>query len=139
MERIHKRIVEKRLGIIFLLWIVLFMTLFSMYSKVVSEYYLNGAIVIFIAIIAILLGKIVGKRKTRLFGVLLISLFCYFNYQKLINYPVNRSGYYDKKNLVEEIRSNAGFHNYPCISISYITDPGYELGYRYFFGGLICM
>ncbi len=130
---IYKKSIERKLGAILLSWIVLYIAFFSAYSKIVSEYYLNGAMVVFIVILSILIGNLLRKKKTQLIGVIFISLFCYFNYQKLIDYPVNRSGYYDRKNIVEEIRNNAGSNNYPCVSVSYITKPGNDFGYRYFF------
>jgi hypothetical protein len=34
--------------------------------------------------------------------------------------------------VIAFIKSDAVVHGYPCVAISYITDPGYNLGYRYF-------
>lgn len=42
-------------------------------------------------------------------------------------------GYVERKAIVKYINEDAEAHGYPCISISYITNPGYNLGYRYFF------
>jgi hypothetical protein len=55
------------------------------------------------------------------------------NLYKFFTLNVNRSGYLYRKAIVAEIKKDSLKHGYPCISISYITDPGYELGYRYFF------
>ncbi len=130
---IYRKVIRRDLGIIFLSWILLYVAFFSTYSKIVSEYYLNGVIVVYIAVISILVGNLLERRKTRIIGIIFLIVFCYFNYKNLVNYPFNRSGYYERKNLVKEIRRNAIMNGYPCVSVSYITKPGYNLGYRYLF------
>ena len=127
-----KRVITKKIGLIFSLWVILYILFFSSYSKIVSEYYLNGAIIVFIAILSVGIAELVKSKKAHLLGVVCVSLFCTFNYHKLINFQINRSGYFDKKETIRDIDSNRGLHNYPCISVSYITDPGYDRGYRYF-------
>lgn len=60
-----------------------------------------------------------------------------FYYSQLIQIfftiPINRSGYKYKKALVKEIKADASSHGFECVSVSYITDPGLDKGYRYFF------
>jgi hypothetical protein len=51
--------------------------------------------------------------------------------RKFVNTPVNRSGYIWRDKLVAEIKRDASDRGYPCVSVSYITDPGYNLGYRF--------
>ena len=47
--------------------------------------------------------------------------------------PRNKSGYLYRKNLVGYIKKDSIVWGYPCIAISYITKPGYDFGYRYFY------
>jgi hypothetical protein len=73
------------------------------------------------------------SKKFKLFGLLLLLGFFYININRFFNHKVNKSGYIQRKAVVEEIKNDAAIHGYPCVSVSYITDPGYEFGYRYMF------
>lgn len=42
-------------------------------------------------------------------------------------------GYTEKKAVVDYIISDAKNKNFPCFSINYITSPGENVGFRYFF------
>lgn len=130
---IYKRVIKKNLAIILFSWICLYMVFFSIYSKVLSEYYLNGSLLPFIVILTLGTSFLLSKKKTLSLGVIVIALFTLFNLQKYFSLSVNKSGYKYKRAIVEEIKRDAEKLNYPCVSVSYITDPGYELGYRYFF------
>ena len=46
---------------------------------------------------------------------------------------INKSGYLYRKAIVREIDKDATQKGFPCVSVSYITNPGLDLGYRYFF------
>jgi hypothetical protein len=37
-----------------------------------------------------------------------------------------------RKNIINYIADDASVRGYPCVSLSYITSPGNNLGYRYF-------
>ena len=39
----------------------------------------------------------------------------------------------ERKAIVNFIKADAALHTYPCVAISYITSPGNNLGYRYWF------
>ena len=71
------------------------------------------------------------RNKYLVYSLLLI--FISFNLVRFSNHPVNESGYVQKNALAGFIASDAKLHNYPCVAVSYITSPGYELGYRYIF------
>ena len=51
----------------------------------------------------------------------------------MINYPYNDTGYNEKTRVTEFIRSDLLQNNYPCMAISFITNPGEGVGYRYLF------
>ena len=42
-------------------------------------------------------------------------------------------GYLERKNIVSYIKEDALKKGYPCISVSYITNPGDNVGFRYLF------
>jgi hypothetical protein len=72
------------------------------------------------------------KNYRKIFYLLMLSYLA-VNLNKFKNLNINRSGYVERKAIVAEIARDAGVHNYPCISISYITKPGFNFGYRYLF------
>jgi hypothetical protein len=130
---IIRKYLDKKLSIVLVTWMALYFTFFSVYSKVLSEYYLNGMIVIWVLIISLGIYALLKNKHLKYLGILLLIAFAYINFQRFFEHKINRSGYLERKNLVNEIRLNSLENNYPCVSVSYITDPGYNLGYRYFF------
>jgi len=73
------------------------------------------------------------KSENRGLAIIVLILFLLINLDKFVNYPNNDNGYRERKALVNEITRDARERGFPCISISYITDIGYDLGYRYLF------
>lgn len=127
-----KKIINKKWTAILFLWLIFYVSFFSFYSKIVSEYYLNGTIIIFIILVSILLSVIIKNEKIRHFGFIFIGLFIVFNVNRFVTTPINKSGYLERKEIIKEIDRDARERGYSCVAISYITDPGYNLGYRYF-------
>jgi hypothetical protein len=90
--------------------------------------------VIWLAVIAISVGHLLDKGKGYAkVGYVILGLFFTFNHLTFANVAINRNGYIDRKEIVKQIDQDRIGRGYPCISISYITEPGYDLGYRYFF------
>ena len=114
--------------ILVVFWQLLFIMFFSLHTINLSEYYLNGMNIIWIIIAGLLLSHLPS-----LILLPLILVFMYSNIELLLIQQVNKVGYIQKKLLVSFIKSDAQENNYPCVSVSYMTNPGYELGYRYFF------
>jgi hypothetical protein len=127
-----KKILTNAQSIICFSWILLYIIFFSLYSKQVSEYYLNGLIIIYILLPALLLTKL-HKSFSKKIVYFLITLFFLVNVYTLSKTPAFDNGYLYKTALVKEIKKDAELNNYPCIAVSYITDRGYELGYRYLY------
>ena len=127
-----KKKISKNLTGILILWSILPVVFFSFYSKQVSEYYLNSVLIIALSVISLSLYYILTS-KYRVIGFLLLGLFAYINFYKFFTYQDSRQGYIWRRALVLDIKRSALEHGYPCVAVSYITNPGYELGYRYFF------
>lgn len=106
---------------------------FTFYSKQVSEYYLNAIFVVWIVVLALSIYHLFVSKKFRLVGVILLIVFAYLNLSKFFTYQDSRQGYIYRKAIVAEIKKDAEKHGYPCVAISFITNPGYDLGYRYLF------
>lgn len=121
------------LGTTLLLWIGLYIGFFSINSLNVSEYYFNGMNIVWILIASLgLLELSKNKFGLKMFYILAI-LFLYSNLNYIFKFNSDKKGYVEKVELVKNIKEDSIKHNYPCISISYITNPGYDLGYRYLF------
>lgn len=121
-----------KMGIVMALWLFLYISFFSLYSKVLSEYYLNGMIVIYIAILAIAFSSLISSHKWRYAGFAFLAVFIAINLYRFFTIPINRSGYIDRKAIISEIKKDSEEKGYDCVSLSFIVDPGNDLGYRYF-------
>lgn len=130
---IYKKVIKKSFGVLLIIWIASVVAFFSLNSIVISEYYLNSMNVVWIAVFVFFASYLLSKERLFRWGSLLLAFFLFINWYELGTYQVNASGYIERKAIVSFIKSDAAKHGYPCISISYITKPGYELGYRYLF------
>lgn len=128
---IKKRMIERKLGVVVGLWIGIYIAFFTFNSINLSEYYLNGMVPAYLLIVGVGLAKLLEKSPWLVW--ILMGLFVVVNVNKFMSINVNRSGYLDRRAVVAEIKKDAEVHDYPCVAVSYITKPGYELGYRYLF------
>ena len=131
---IYKKIMDKKTGILIFSWILLYMLFFTFYSKILSEYYLNGMIVAWIVVFSILIGRLFEiNNKTKILGALLMFMVVESNLEAIYLMPINKSGYLHRKEIVRLIDEDRQKQDYPCVSVSYITEVGNDLGYRFFF------
>src|SRR3989339_665460 len=127
---LKKNLIKRSLGIIMIMWLVLYIIFFTINSINISEYYLNGMNIVWIAIISIFLDHLLLQKYL---GYAVLTIIVGVNLKELVVRPINRSGYLNRKAIVDFIKTDSQNHNYPCVSISYITSPGNNLGYRYFY------
>jgi hypothetical protein len=120
-------------GPVFLLWMGLFIAFFTFHPINLSEYYLNGMNIFWIIILGLLLAALFSHKYFRILALAVLTFVLSANLSSFLVSPINASGYLERKSIVDYIEKDSHAHNYPCISISYITNPGYELGYRYLF------
>ena len=130
---VYRKIISRKLAVLFTAWVSLYILFFSIYTKTVSEYYLNGMVVVWISILTISFSSIIRKKRYRLLGVILLSAFVFISLNRILFITVNKSGYVYRKAVISEIKKDAAERRFPCVAVSYITDPGYDLGYRYLF------
>jgi hypothetical protein len=130
---ILSKTLKKEQFIFLTFWALLYIGFFSIYSKILSEYYLDGMVVLWVIIAALILSKLLTLNGGSVLLVVILAVFSYAHLTSLVNYNINRSGYIERKEIVKYINYDRQLHNYPCVAVSYITDPGYSLGYRYFF------
>jgi 4-amino-4-deoxy-L-arabinose transferase-like glycosyltransferase len=118
---------------VYLIWISMNIIFFTFQSLNLSEYYLNSMNILWVVLAALLLNVLWSGYITRAISLVIVTMIIGYNLNLFLTSNINRFGYNEKKALVGYISSDARMHGYPCIAVSYITDPGYNLGYRYFF------
>ncbi len=130
---VYKGCLQKFMVILFSLWILIFIVFFSLYSKPLSEYYLNGTIMVVIILLSLTISKLLSIKSTRYVAISILVFFTLINIKRNIFFHPSGNGYLPKIQLIKQITPDAAKAKYPCVAISYITDPGYEFGYRYIF------
>lgn len=128
-----KKLIKKELIILWSIWLVTYLVFFSLNPIILSEYYFNGMTVVWIGIVSVTLSSLFDQKKFKKLSIYLIALFLIVNVYRLFSMDNSRMGYIEKKQLVAHIKQDALIHNYPCVAVSYITKPGFNFGYRYFF------
>src|SRR5258708_5308674 len=131
---IRKKKISRQLGIILFSWITIYILFFTKVSLNISEYYLNGMNVVWILIFACGVNALIRKKRdlATMVGMTVLVLFVILNFYSYFTRPVNANGYLQRKGVIAYIKDDANKHNYPCVSLSFITSPGNNLGYRYF-------
>lgn len=130
---VSKKIIFRSQAIIMALWPMIFVAFFTIYSKNIVEYYLYGMMVMWIAVLVVGIGYLLSRKNLRKWGVVLLILFGIVNFSRFLKMEKNLNGYIQRKALVSFIKEDALKQGYPCISVSHISFPGYDLGYRYLF------
>lgn len=130
-----KRIIPKDLWITMSLWLLVYVGFFTVNSIDISEYYLNGMNIIWIATISLWINYLLKKKNSfrRKAAIFLLVLIAGLNVYGLLTKSINRSGYLERKAVVKFIKEDSQKKGYPCVSVSYITSPGNDFGYRYFY------
>lgn len=126
-----KKLISKNLFIIMFFWLGIFILFFSLNPINISEYYLNGMNVIWIGILSVFISWFFSAYKY--LGLIAAGTLIAINFYSFSIHPIVNNGYVERKTLVNFIKKDAEAHNFPCISVSYITAPGNNFGYRYFF------
>lgn len=131
---IRKQILRMKETILMFSWILGILLYFSLSSKPISEYYFINFEVIIIAVISLLFSYFMGLSKA--YKSLVISFFVILlvrNFQINATTDPIHTGYKERKAVAEFISNDIKAKNYPCVGINYITYPGENVGFRYFF------
>lgn len=117
--------------VVLILWflIMIFSQLFS--SRPISQYYFNSLIIISLLLFSLILKDFYEKQPE--ITITLLTLFTALNLYYLISKPANPFGYLVKKGIIEFIKKDSQEHSLPCVGISFITDRGRDVGFRYLF------
>lgn len=127
------KVIKTKETLIFYAWIAGVILFYGLSSSQISEYYLTNVEVIFMALVSLALFKLLQNRKIgwAVLGVLFIVLIKNFNF--FVTEERFKKGYKERKAAAEFIVQDAKDKEFPCIAISYVTSPGENVGFRYFF------
>ncbi|MDD5147074.1 MAG: glycosyltransferase family 39 protein [Candidatus Daviesbacteria bacterium] len=102
-------------------------------KRQISEYYLTNLLVIVYLTFALFIAYLYSFKKLRLPIILLLLFYVSFNIFSLLKLSKSYDNYGDRKRLIEYIKQDVLAHNYPCIGVNFIADPGAGVGFRYLF------
>ncbi len=128
---VKQGVISKDQAIVYISWWGTYLVMFSLNPLNLSEYYLNGFTILWVVLAALLLTRIFNKWPVVAIAIAIV--FIAHNLLLAINVNVDESGYLQKKALVAFIANDSRSHGYPCLAVSYMTDPGRDLGYRYWY------
>lgn len=131
---IRKKLIPAKELIPLYVWILAVVLFFSISSSPISEYYFSNIAVIFLGIASLLLYYLFKSSSVgKIFVVSLLMVVALKNVYFLITQDPYHKGYIEKKAVVDYIINDAKNKNFPCFSLNYITSPGENVGFRYFF------
>lgn len=117
------------------IWMWIFLIFLAQFTskKQVSEYYFTNLVPIYILFLSIFVDYFLSVKYLKY--VFCIFLFIYFgsNIFWLRNNSYSNESYFERKQLVDYIKSDVTSKKYPCIAINYISSPGTGVGFRYLF------
>lgn len=120
--------------IVFYLWIFGVILFFSFSSSIVSEYYFANIEIIFLAIASLLITHLAQMRTTIRYAVLVVlAIVLVKNLYFYTTEKIYQKGYSERRAITEFIVNDSRGKMLPCIAVSYITSPGENVGFRYFF------
>ncbi len=115
-------------------WIIGVLVFFTLSSSPVSEYYFASLDIIFFSFVVLLGYLILKTNRTWKFLVLILLTFIGIkNLYFFTNEYYYHKGYVEKKAAAKFVADDSKQKGYPCVAISYITPPGENVGFRYFF------
>lgn len=129
------RVLNWKMVTIILVWVISVLGFFTVSKKLISEYYFENIRTIVLIIIIFYLSILIkaGNKFLKVLGyAILFSLFIYSVYL-VVKLPIPGNGYVARTKVVEYIKHDSAQKQFPCISISHITNPGEDFGYRYLY------
>lgn len=115
-------------------WLVGVITFFSLSSSLISEYYFYNIQIIFTLLVTLTFYLIFKSSNFgKVLTITLLSLILIKNLYFFTTHDIYHKGYKERKGVADFISENSKQKGYPCVGISYITTPGENVGFRYFF------
>lgn len=132
---VRKKILDGRILIVLFVWIFSMIGFFTFSSKMISEYYFSNLNVVFLGLVtlglsALFKNSLIGK----VLSLSVLGYFLFFSTNYILTHNEdNLMGYPARKAVASFIAEDAKKRGLPCVALSYITVPGENVGFRYFF------
>lgn len=131
---VKNKLLSAKEVVVFYLWIAAIVLFFGLSSSILSEYYFANIEVIFVAIVSLLFAYLISRGKAARYAVVgILALVLTKNLYFYAGENIYQKGYNERKLIAEFITGNSRAKSFPCIAVSYITGPGDNVGFRYFF------
>lgn len=131
---VKKKLLKLKEVLIIFTWIIAIVLFFSISRIPISEYYFANLEIIFILFVSLLITIFIRYSKSTLYLTLFILVIILVrNTPSFINAKPYQAGYAYRKNVADYIARDARSRGFPCVGITYITKPGENVGFRYFF------
>lgn len=130
---VKKNLLKTKEVIVFYVWIGVIILFYTFSSTIISEYYFANTEIIFLTIVSLFIYFF--YRSSKIGKYIMLSLLVILLIKNVFHFArtdIYQKGYNERKAAVEYITSDAKKKGLPCVSISYITSPGENVGFRYF-------
>lgn len=118
----------------FYFWIGIIVLFYTFSSSPISEYYFANIEIIFLTIVSMVLYLLYRSSPFGKYLVVALLVFVFLkNTSFLLTTQVYKKGYNERKAVALYIKEDSYKKGLPCVSVSYITTPGENVGFRYFF------
>lgn len=128
---IRKKLLALKEALLTFIWIAAPVLFFSLSSSPISEYYFANTNVVFLVIFS--LALFVVHKKSLFLSLILLGFILLRSLFLLLDQDHYAKGYLEKKAVADYVVADAKHKNFPCFSLNYITSPGENVGFRYFF------
>ncbi len=128
------KLLNKSQLLVIVCWVIGPILFFTFSSAVLSEYYFSNLYIIFLLIPSLWIYYL--YQRSNIFKVVTILALVFLgmmNAYYLAQQDYYPKGYLQRKAVAQFIKDDAQEKGYPCISLNYITAPGENVGFRYFF------
>lgn len=120
--------------LVFYFWTGIIIVFYTLSSSPISEYYFANIEIIFLALVSTILYFVYKSSPLGKYLVIILLAFVFFkNISFLLTTQVYKKGYNERRAVALYIKEDSYNKGLPCVSVSYITTPGENVGFRYFF------
>lgn len=131
---LRQNILKVKEVVVLSFWVGGVILFYTLSSVVISEYYFTNLEVIFMMIISLLLAQLLSMGRWWQWAILLLLVAVLLkNLYFFVSQPFYKKGYLERKQVASFIASHSRKQGFPCVAVSYITKPGENVGFRYFF------
>lgn len=120
--------------IVLFIWFAAIILFYTLTSTPISEYYFANLEIITVSIASLLIAVSIKSSPLGKFLIILLSAVILLkNISFYTSYTPYELGYKERKETVDYITADARSKGFSCIGLTYITKPGENVGFRYFF------